>query len=187
MMGFTDNLRDLRREKKLSQEQLAELLNVSRQSVSKWEQGGGYPEMEKLIMLAEKLDISLDELLLDRKSASESNAAATQSSAAFTGEWKIVIQSYDGDVLSAFYKFTITSVFLPAKNEPKYILCGTDKSGFWGDNLITLGWYVTKEDAQKELEEIYTAMKNGEPTYQLKYFAKTKKGGITPKLVSKND
>ena len=38
-MGFAENLKTLRKEKQLSQEQLAEILDVSRQSVSKWEQG----------------------------------------------------------------------------------------------------------------------------------------------------
>ena len=39
-MGFSENLRELRKERNLSQEGLAELLGVSRQAVSKWEQGG---------------------------------------------------------------------------------------------------------------------------------------------------
>ena len=38
-MGFSDNLRQIRREQRLSQEELAERLKVSRQAVSKWEQG----------------------------------------------------------------------------------------------------------------------------------------------------
>ena len=42
-MGFAENLRELRKERGLSQEDLAELLDVSRQAVSKWEQGMGYP------------------------------------------------------------------------------------------------------------------------------------------------
>ena len=39
MMGFAENLKAIRGERNLSQEELAELLDVSRQSVSKWEQG----------------------------------------------------------------------------------------------------------------------------------------------------
>ena len=38
-MGFADNLQRIRKEKRLSQEELAEMLGVSRQAVSKWEQG----------------------------------------------------------------------------------------------------------------------------------------------------
>ncbi|MGH4122913.1 MAG: helix-turn-helix domain-containing protein [Clostridium sp.] len=44
-MSFSEKLQGLRKEKTLSQEQLAELLNVSRQSVSKWEYGQTYPEI----------------------------------------------------------------------------------------------------------------------------------------------
>lgn len=59
-MSFAENLKQIRNKKKLTQERLAELLSVSRQAVSKWEQGVGYPETEKLIILAKVLDTSLD-------------------------------------------------------------------------------------------------------------------------------
>lgn len=42
-MSFSENLKQFRNEKQLSQEELAEMLGVSRQAVSKWEQGIGYP------------------------------------------------------------------------------------------------------------------------------------------------
>ena len=59
-MGFAENLKQIRKEMHLSQEDLAEMLDVSRQAVSKWEQGMGYPEVEKLLLLSSKLNISLD-------------------------------------------------------------------------------------------------------------------------------
>ena len=62
-MSFAENLRQIREEKNISQEKLAELLDVSRQAVSKWEQGIGYPEVEKLLLLSKELDISLDSLM----------------------------------------------------------------------------------------------------------------------------
>ena len=62
-MSFSENLKQIRREHHLSQEALAELLDVSRQAVSKWEQGQGYPEVEKLLLLSSKLNISLDALM----------------------------------------------------------------------------------------------------------------------------
>ena len=61
-MSFSDNLKHVRKEKQLSQEELAFMLEVSRQAVSKWELGEGYPEVEKLIILAKKLHVSLDYL-----------------------------------------------------------------------------------------------------------------------------
>lgn len=66
-MTLGEKLAKLRREKNLTQEQLAELLGVSRQSVSKWESDSAYPETEKLIRIAKMYDCSLDYLLLDRE------------------------------------------------------------------------------------------------------------------------
>ena len=62
-MKFCDKLQKRRKEKNMSQEQLADRCGVSRQAVSKWEQGGGYPEVEKLLLLSSKLNISLDSLM----------------------------------------------------------------------------------------------------------------------------
>lgn len=62
-MGFSENLQNLRKIKNMSQEQLAEQLEVSRQAVSKWESGSGYPETEKLIEICEIFDCSMDNLL----------------------------------------------------------------------------------------------------------------------------
>ena len=50
-MKFNEKLQKLRKQNKMSQEQLADLLEVSRQAVSKWESGTTYPEMDKLLML----------------------------------------------------------------------------------------------------------------------------------------
>ena len=62
-MSFAENLKLIRKERNLSQEELAEMIDVSRQAVSKWEQGQGYPEVEKLLLLSSKLNISLDALM----------------------------------------------------------------------------------------------------------------------------
>ena len=47
-MSFGENLRTVRKERNISQEELAEQLHVSRQAISRWEQGNGYPEMEEV-------------------------------------------------------------------------------------------------------------------------------------------
>lgn len=67
-MKFSEKLQKLRKEKKLSQEQLAEMLEISRQSVSKWESGQTYPEMDKLIQLCKIFDCTLDDLTNDEVS-----------------------------------------------------------------------------------------------------------------------
>ena len=62
-MKFGENLQKLRKEKGISQEQLAEQLGVTRQSVSKWESGNSYPEMDKLIAICNIFHCELDALI----------------------------------------------------------------------------------------------------------------------------
>lgn len=62
-MAFAENLYFLRKKNRITQEELADCLDVSRQSVSKWETGEAYPETEKLIALCDKFNVSLDDLL----------------------------------------------------------------------------------------------------------------------------
>lgn len=70
-MKFNEKLQNLRKEKNMSQEDLAAKLNVTRQSVSKWESGLAYPEMEKLIVLSELFGVSLDDLIKENKNLQE--------------------------------------------------------------------------------------------------------------------
>lgn len=67
-MNFGEKLFSLRKEKGLAQEALAEQLNTSRQAVSKWENQQGYPETEKLLMLANLFEVSVDYLLKESPS-----------------------------------------------------------------------------------------------------------------------
>lgn len=64
-MTFSEKILKLRKEKGLSQELLAEKLNTTRQAISKWENGQGYPETEKLLMLGNIFEVSIDYLLKD--------------------------------------------------------------------------------------------------------------------------
>jgi transcriptional regulator with XRE-family HTH domain len=61
-MDFNEKLIQLRRAKGFSQEQLADLINVSRQAISKWETADSQPDLAKLILLCEVFEVSLDEL-----------------------------------------------------------------------------------------------------------------------------
>ena len=65
--SFGRRLRALRREGGMSQEALAERLEVSRQAVSKWENDLGFPETEKLLRLGELFGVSMDDLLAARR------------------------------------------------------------------------------------------------------------------------
>lgn len=65
-MEFGSRLYELRKQKGMSQEELANQLDVTRQTVSKWEVGDSTPDMEKLIALGELFELSLDELVLGK-------------------------------------------------------------------------------------------------------------------------
>ncbi|MCI5523912.1 MAG: helix-turn-helix domain-containing protein [Spirochaetia bacterium] len=60
---FSENLISLRKLKNISQEELAEKLNVSRQTISKWETGESLPDIEKTKILAELFNVSIDDLV----------------------------------------------------------------------------------------------------------------------------
>ena len=62
-MNFSENLRRLRKARTLSKRLFAEAMNVSRQTVSKWENGTAMPDFKKLNALAEYFGVTMDELL----------------------------------------------------------------------------------------------------------------------------
>ena len=64
-MKFNEKLLKLRKEKGLSQEELGMEMQVSRQTVSKWEAGQSYPDFTRLVMLSNFFDMTLDELVKD--------------------------------------------------------------------------------------------------------------------------
>jgi transcriptional regulator with XRE-family HTH domain len=66
-MEFNKKLYDLRKKNGISQEELANEINVTRQTISKWELGESTPDMEKMIALSNFFEITLDELVLGRK------------------------------------------------------------------------------------------------------------------------
>ena len=59
---FKDNLIQLRKMKRMTQEDIAEKIGVTRQSVAKWESGETIPDLDKCKMLAELFEVSLDDL-----------------------------------------------------------------------------------------------------------------------------
>ncbi len=60
---FSDNIMQLRKMKRMSQEDLAEKLGVSRQTLSKWETGESLPDIEKCKLLAEIFEVTLDDMV----------------------------------------------------------------------------------------------------------------------------
>lgn len=75
-MEFNNKLYDLRKQKGFSQEELANRLNVSRQTVSKWEVGDSTPDLEKLVAISDLFEISLDELVLGKAAVSSEETSS---------------------------------------------------------------------------------------------------------------
>lgn len=84
-MAFSENLIRERRARNLSQEKLAELVGVSRQTVSQWENGYTEPDLTRLRRLAELFSLSLDELVEGPRPAKEDSAPAQGEPA---GPWR---------------------------------------------------------------------------------------------------
>ena len=177
-MSFADNLKQLRKERQLSQEELAEMLDVSRQAISKWEQGIGYPEVEKLLLLSHKLNISLDSLM-----STEIVQTSGSGSGNVTGT--IIITSPHENVIATCYKVSSSGKMSGGKSSPQYALFGISNGtpSFWGEPTTFLGWYANKELISKEISEIYSAIQNGVATYTLKYSAKTERKWMRIKII----
>ena len=72
-MTLGERIYKLRTEKEMSQGDLADALEVSRQSISKWETNGSVPELDKLVKLSEIFGISLDELVTGKETEQQEN------------------------------------------------------------------------------------------------------------------
>lgn len=172
-MSFAENLKETRKRNQMSQEELAEMLGVSRQAVSRWELGDGYPEVEKLIILGEKLNVSLDYLLLDKK---EFDEAAPDKERVQSSNRNIRITSPNEGVILDTTLVMRSQEFKGSKNSPKYALFASEKgNSIFGPQNRFLGWYRDIDDITKEIEEIDQAMNKGEDSYTLKYSVKCKR------------
>lgn len=118
-MNFSENLKIIRNEKQLTQEKFAELLNVSRQAISKWESGQGYPEIDKLVKLSEIFEVSLDELMIkpanqlnsqsDKNTPNEPTNKMEKQTVTLYG-----IEVYPGIALKVFWGGTMLGAFAAA-------------------------------------------------------------------------
>ena len=167
-MSFSKNLQAIRKKNQLSQEELAELLGVSRQAVSKWELGEGYPEVEKLLILSKKLNVSLDSLMTGSVPGNDVRE---------TGKPGIIrIISPNEGVIMDIAKVMRSQEFRGGKNSPKYALFASDgkEMSFWGAQNTLLGWYRNLEDINTEIEEIQKALDAGAASYVLQHSVKCK-------------
>ena len=72
-MNIGEKLYELRKGKNLSQEEVAEKLNVTRQTVSKWETNQSSPDFDKILPICELFEISTEELITGKKTKEKNN------------------------------------------------------------------------------------------------------------------
>jgi len=184
-MSFGENLKNVRKQRGITQEQLAETLGVSRQAISKWESDNGYPETEKLLVISEALNISVDSLLNDSSTLEVKQKIAETDSVKVSN--KLYIIDANKRKLAAFEEFGIDMIGINNTGEadvitgfkkedakvkvPVCTLYGITKGILGRNKRTTLGYYSTLEDAQKELASISRASKT-DTQYELKYAAK---------------
>lgn len=108
-MTFAEKLKTIRKQAGMSQEQLAEKLNVSRQAITKWETDAGIPDIENIMAISALFDISIDELLSNEKGAKAKTDYLFESiteydidepkryDMKFGGAKQLVLSGYDGE------------------------------------------------------------------------------------------
>lgn len=182
-MSISEKIQQLRKKNGFSQEQLAEKLEVSRQAVSKWENGTSFPDIEKLVLISELFQVSTDSLVKDEE-VFKPNQLVQQS---IHIQRKLYIIDVNKRKLSAFEEFEIEMISADNRGEttlitgvtkpnqkvriPVCALYGISK-GLLGMNKRTLlGFYASLEDAKGELISIAKASET-DTVYELKYASK---------------
>lgn len=94
MLG--NRLYQLRRSRGMSQEQLAEQIGVSRQTISKWEVGGSTPDLPKLIALADCFEVTLDALAREEDPSAPESEPAVRPAAQRSDDTALKIQRITG-------------------------------------------------------------------------------------------
>ena len=156
-MSLPDNLKRIRTERYLSQEKLAEALNVSRQAISKWEQGICLPEAKMLLRISEELHVSLDDLMSDSlNSSAEADAFSQERTAAGPRKKKkkrkILI------LVSAILIVAVCIVFIVLKRQKPDETVGLDQGAV--ENSFV-------EDAASKENEVFTTEADRERIFAL--------------------
>ncbi len=137
-MAFGDHLQEVRKRSGLTQEEFAEQLQVTRQAVSKWESGRGYPEMDKVLYICSRYGTTMDELFADELPARQPGVPQ---------ETRALPSHTLGSALSDFYSNLspynkMIGIFLLcviALLGPAYVYCMRSLKG-GADDVMTIIW-----------------------------------------------
>lgn len=135
-MNIGDRIKENRLKKVLTQDQLAQLLNVSRSTVSSWEVGRNYPDLDTVISICDLFDLSLDSLLRDDKEMTKDVSQKLKMNRYYN-----ILLIVIGLIISAYLSIHTTSQM----NEIRY-----------RHNLTAYGWEIVHspnfQDRQNEYE-----------------------------------
>ena len=179
-MSIGQKILNLRKSANLSQEQLAEKMGVTRQTISNWELNESSPDLKQGIELSKIFNVSLDDLASDSMSECSGEASSDK---------KITIISPIENVIVTCNKIQSSSKYKGGKGSPKYALFGcddTDSTVFSTKNTF-LGWYEDKDQISKEIMCIKEALISGTPSYELKYNVEVEKKFMGMKLKMKSN
>lgn len=198
-MTFGEKLFKLRKEKGLSQEALAEKLNTTRQAVSKWENSQGFPETEKLLMIGNIFEVSIDYLLKDTAEQSNENEKGYYVSKEMA-EGYLVSQHKTSKYLSMGFSLLILSTipFFVFRQEPiiyailiimiAVLGIGAVTAGFIEEDRYTIlkkESLIFDQNFLKELKARYEDMKNKYAVLMIIGICSIVAGGIAFLLVKK--
>ena len=187
---FQDKVRQLRLEHDMSQEDLADVLGVTRQSISKYENGTAEPSYNKLAVLVAYFGVSYDDLLAadsiaikEEKTKPEEIAVIKTSSKKVIVEPTIeVVSLLDAEEESRFVAFEVAEkpAYFELEHKPNAVLQGVPAKtgGLFKPRNVDLAWYKETEDAYKEKEAATKALEDGKKMYDLKYYVPVKKHGF---------
>ncbi len=147
-MTFGEKLQQLRKRESISQERFAEMMNVSRQAVSKWELDQSIPEMETLIAISNYFNVSMDDLLKEQINGVENNHADTSNEG--------LAQIEQGSQGFDFYKITLLIILAIILTAFRFFITGDSETGLLLAGLagaISLGVFLAKVYLQRAIEK----------------------------------
>ena len=136
-------LKELRKERKMTQEDLAEKLNVSGRTVSRWETGSNMPDIGMLVEIAEFYEVSIPEIIIGERKSEKMNQEVKETAAAMAeySQNEVIngIQKVTGILLLIFGFFIIVTALMSFPSESSW---GSNYSIIGGVILLAGLWYV---------------------------------------------
>ena len=147
-MTLGEKLQQLRKRESISQEKFAEMMNVSRQAVSKWALDQSIPEIETLIAISNYFNVSMDYLLKEQIDGVENNQAKTSN--------EETIQQEKASNGFDFYKITVLIILAIIMTAFRFFITGDSETGLLLAGLaglIGIGVFLAKVYLQRSTEK----------------------------------